>query len=168
MEKIVFLDRDGVINKNRNDYVKTWDEFEFLPNVKKGIKLLNDSGFRVIIITNQSVVGRGIITEKALNEIHEKMLKELNECGCRIEKIYYCPHAPSDNCDCRKPKPGMLLKAADDFDLDLKECHFIGDSKTDEEAGKTVGCKTYLVSENRNLLDIARAIVEDKQSGDSS
>ena len=160
MEKIVFLDRDGVINKNRNDYVKTWDEFKFLPNAKKGIKLLNNNSFKILIITNQSVVGRGIIKEKTLNEIHEKMLKELNEYGCRIEKIYCCPHAPWDNCDCRKPKPGMLLKAADDFDLDLKECHFIGDSETDEEAGKTVGCKTYLVSENRDLLDIARTLIK--------
>ena len=160
MDKVVFLDRDGVINKNRANYVKSWDEFEFLPNAKKGIKLLNDSDFKIIIITNQSVVGRGIIKEKTLNEIHEKMLKELNKCRCRIEKIYCCPHAPWDNCDCRKPKPGMLLKAADDFDLDLKECHFIGDSKTDEEAGKIVGCKTYLVSEHRNLLDIVRTLIK--------
>lgn len=162
MDNFVFLDRDGVINKNRNDYVKTWDEFEFLPNAKKGIKLLNDNGFKILIITNQSVVGRGIIKEKTLNEIHEKMLKELNECGCRIEKIYCCPHAPRDNCDCRKPKPGLLLKAADDFDLDLKECHFIGDNETDKEAGDAVGCKTYLVSENRDLLDIARTIVKNE------
>ncbi|PJB21790.1 MAG: HAD family hydrolase [Euryarchaeota archaeon CG_4_9_14_3_um_filter_38_12] len=160
MDKVVFLDRDGVINKNRANYVKSWDEFEFLPNAKKGIKLLNDNGFKILIITNQSVVGRGIIKEKTLNEIHEKMLKELNKCRCRIEKIYCCPHAPWDNCDCRKPKPGMLLKAADDFDLDLKECHFIGDSKTDEEAGKIVGCKTYLVSENRDLLDIVRTLIK--------
>jgi histidinol-phosphate phosphatase family protein len=162
MEKIVFLDRDGVINKNRDDYVKTWDEFEFLPNAKKGIKLLNDDGFKILIITNQSVVGRGIITEKILNKIHEKMLKELNECGCRIEKIYYCPHVPWDNCECRKPKPGLLLKAAKDFDIDLKKCYFIGDSETDAEAGKRVGCKTYLVSEDKDLFDIAKTIVEDK------
>ena len=160
MEQIVFLDRDGVINKNRDDYVKTWDEFEFLPNTKKAIKLLNDNGYKIIIITNQSVVGRGIITEKTLTGIHEKMLKELNECGCRIEKIYYCPHAPGDNCGCRKPKSGLLLKAAKDFDIDLKKCYFIGDSETDVEAGKRAGCKTYLVSENRDLLDIARTLIK--------
>ncbi len=162
MDNFVFLDRDGVINKNRNDYVKTWDEFEFLPNAKKGIKLLNDNGFKILIITNQSVVGRGIITEKTLNEIHEKMLKELNECGCRIEKIYYCPHTPWDSCDCRKPKPGMLLKAAKDFNIDLKKCYFIGDSETDKEAGDNVCCKTYLVSEDRDLLDIVRSIVKNE------
>jgi len=160
MEQIVFLDRDGVINKNRDDYVKTWDEFEFLPNTKKAIKLLNDNGYKIIIITNQSVVGRGIIPEKTLTGIHEKMLKELNECGCRIEKIYYCPHAPWDNCGCRKPKSGLLLKAAKDFDIDLKKCYFIGDSETDVEAGKRAGCKTYLVSENRDLLDIARTLIK--------
>lgn len=160
MGKIVFLDRDGVINKNRSDYVKTWKEFEFLPNAKKGIKLLNENGFKIIIITNQSVVGRGIITEKTLNEIHEKMLKELEECGCRIEKIYYCPHAPSDNCDCRKPKPGMLLKAANDFDMDLKKCCFIGDDIKDMQAGEKVDCKTYLVSEDRDLLGIARTLIK--------
>jgi len=162
MDNFVFLDRDGVINKNRNDYVKTWVEFEFLPNAKKGIKLLNDNGFKILIITNQSVVGRGIITEKTLNEIHEKMLKELNECGCKIEKVYCCPHAPWDNCECRKPKPGLLLKAAKDFDIDLKKCYFIGDSKTDAEAGKRAGCKTYLVSEHGDLLGIVRTIVENK------
>lgn len=160
MEKFVFLDRDGVINKNRNDYVKTWDEFEFLPDAKKGIKLLNDNGFKIIIITNQSVVGRGIITEKTLKDIHEKMLKELEDFGCRIEKIYCCPHAPWDNCDCRKPKPGMLLKAVKDFNIDLKKTYFIGDNGTDEEAGKRAGCRTYLVSENRDLLDIARTLIK--------
>lgn len=159
MDQVVFLDRDGVINKNRNDYVKTWAEFKFLPNAPKGIKLLNDNGFKIIIITNQSVVGRGIITEKTLNRIHEKMLKELKEFGCIIEKIYCCPHAPSDNCDCRKPKPGMLLKAAKDFNIDLAKSCFIGDNGTDEEAGKRAGCKTYLVSENRDLLDIARTLI---------
>ena len=160
MEKIVFLDRDGVINRNRNDYIKTWDEFEFLPNAKKGIKLLNDNGFKIIIITNQSVVGRGIITKKTLNKIHEKMLKELNEYGCEIEKIYYCPHTPWDNCDCRKPKPGLLLKAAKDFNIDLKKCYFIGDEVTDMQAGEKAGCKTYLVSENRDLFDITKTLIK--------
>ncbi|MDI6856133.1 MAG: D-glycero-beta-D-manno-heptose 1,7-bisphosphate 7-phosphatase [Candidatus Thermoplasmatota archaeon] len=158
--KAIFLDRDGVINRNRADYVKNWQEFVFLPNAKEAIKLLTDKNFKIIIVTNQSAVGREIITEEQLQEIHRKMVKELEKAGGKIEKIYYCPHAPWDNCKCRKPKPGMLLKASQELGIDLKKAFFIGDDKKDLEAGKAVGCKTLIVNEKEDVLAVVKKILQ--------
>jgi D-sedoheptulose 7-phosphate isomerase len=158
-KKVIFLDRDGVINENREDYVKSWQEFVFLPNAKEAFKLLTENNFKIIIVTNQSVVGRGIITEKQLQEIHKKMLEELESEGVKIEKIYYCPHTPWDNCTCRKPKPGMLLKASEELRIDLKDVWFIGDDKADLGAGNAARCKTLLVTEKENLLALVKKIL---------
>lgn len=157
--KSIFLDRDGVINKNREDYVKKWREFEFLENAKEAIRLLTENNFKIIIVTNQSVVGRGIITEARLKEIHTKMLEELKRAGGKIEKIYYCPHAPWDGCECRKPKPGMLIRAAKELTFDLKTSWFIGDDKKDLEAGNAAGCKTLIVDKNNDILKLVKKIL---------
>lgn len=159
MKEYIFLDRDGVINKNRNDYVKNRDEFEFLKNAKKAVKVLTENNFNIIIITNQSVVGRGIISEEKLKEIHRKMVSELEKAGGKIHAVYYCPHAPWDNCSCRKPRPGLLLKASADFGIDLKKTVFIGDDVSDIGAGNAVGCKTYLVNEENDLLSVVKKIL---------
>lgn len=158
--KAVFLDRDGVINKKRiNDYVKCWEEFLFLPGVKEAIKLLNQAQFKVIIITNQAGVGKGLVKEEQLQLIHQQMLDELKEYGAHIDGIYYCPHLPEDNCNCRKPKTGMLEQAEKDFNIDFKNSYLIGDEDKDVEAGQKMGCKTYMVNKDKNLLQIIKEII---------
>ncbi len=158
--KVVFLDRDGVINVNRDDYVKSWDEFEFIAGAKEAIKLLNDNNYWVIIITNQSPIGRGIFGHERLREIHELMLQKLAGAGAHIDAIYYCPHSPDDNCECRKPKPGLLFQAADELGIDLQSSWFIGDSEGDLQAGEAAGCKIFKVSDDTGLLEIVRSLID--------
>ena len=161
MDKVVFLDRDGVINKNLapSDYVKSWDEFEFLPDIAESIRLLNDSGFKVVVVTNQAGVAKGKMTLETLNKIHEQMKKELKKRGARVDAIYFCPHRNEDNCICRKPKPGMLLNAAKDLRFDIKKAIFIGDDERDVVAGKTVGCVTIKVAPDSSILETVRKII---------
>ena len=149
MSKVVFLDRDGVINKERADYVKDWSEFSFLPDAVPGIRRLNQSGYRVVIISNQSAVNRGLIDRDALEDIHKRMVLRMEEKGGRIQAIYYCPHRPDENCDCRKPKPGLFFQAQRDLRIDLSACFFVGDKRTDVEAGKAAGLKTILIASGR-------------------
>ncbi|RMH71754.1 MAG: D-glycero-beta-D-manno-heptose 1,7-bisphosphate 7-phosphatase [Gemmatimonadetes bacterium] len=142
---IIFLDRDGVINVNRDDYVKSWAEFQFLPDVLTALKILHDHEIPVIVITNQSAIGRGIVTETTVQEIHRRMAHQVEQAGGYITAVYYCPHHPSEGCNCRKPRPGMLIQAAHDFNLDLRKCVFVGDNMRDIEAGKNAGCQTVFV-----------------------
>lgn len=150
--KAIFLDRDGVINKKakEHDYIKNWEEFEFLPNVAETIRELNKE-FLVVIISNQRGIGRGMMTTKDINDIHIKMKEELLRKGAVIDGIYFCPHADNDNCSCRKPMPGMLLMAAEELNIDLADSFMIGDSVSDIEAGKKAGCKTILISNSKNM-----------------
>ncbi|WP_455392258.1 D-glycero-beta-D-manno-heptose 1,7-bisphosphate 7-phosphatase [[Eubacterium] cellulosolvens] len=152
--KAIFIDRDGVINYNRNDYVKSWAEFKFIPGAKEAIKRINDSNLLLIIITNQSPIGRGIFKRETLDYIHKSMLNELNDAGAHIDAIYYCPHHPDDNCDCRKPKPGLILRAAKDFNIDLARSWMVGDSDSDLEAGAAAGCKTLKVTLKKPLIKV--------------
>lgn len=156
-KKVILLDRDGVINKRpkRGDYVKSWNEFVFLPGSKEAIKLLKEKGYTVFIISNQSGIARGMVTKKNLSIIHENMQKELKKQGSRIDVIYYCPHGWDEGCDCRKPKPGLLLQASREHFIDLTKAIFIGDDKRDIEAGKQAGCKTILVNAKNTLYQIA-------------
>lgn len=158
-QKALFIDRDGVINVNRDDYVKSWDEFEFLPGAKEAIKKINDSDWLLIIITNQSPIGRGIFSPETLDKIHKLMLKELSDFGGHIDAIYYCPHHPDDNCDCRKPKPGLILKAGKDFNIDLSASWMIGDSDSDLTAGRAAGCKVKKVTSKQPLLEIVKQML---------
>ncbi len=149
MKRAVFLDRDGVINESppRHDYVKVWEEFRFLPEVPEAIKKLNRAGFFVIVVSNQRGVARGLFTEEDLEDIHSRMLDELRSEGAKIDAIYYCPHDVSDDCDCRKPKPGMILKAREEHDLDLPGSFIVGDSTSDVEAGRRAGLKTIYLGD---------------------
>lgn len=147
--KCVFLDRDGVINKKapEGDYIKNWNEFKFLPGVKEAIRRFNKAGFLIIIITNHRGIAKGLMTEQDLKDIHTKMIEKLKKVGARIDGIYYCPHDENDNCNCRKPKIGMFLKAFKDFEdvgikINLGESYMIGDSINDVIVGKTIGLKT--------------------------
>jgi D-glycero-D-manno-heptose 1,7-bisphosphate phosphatase len=138
--KIVFVDRDGVINKDRSNYVKKWPEFEFLPGSLDALKLLNLNGYHIIIITNQSAVNRRMVTEAGLHEIHEKMKAAVVDHGGSIEAIYYCPHVPEDGCNCRKPEPGLIYRAQADYGLDLSRICMIGDSLKDIRCARRAGC----------------------------
>ncbi len=143
-EVAVFLDRDGLICRDVH-YLRRPEDFELLPGAAEGIRRLNGLGVRVIVATNQSGIARGYFTEEDLRRIHERMERELGERGARVDAIYYCPHHPDEGCSCRKPRTGMLERAARDFGLDLRRCFIVGDRKLDLEAGKNAGCTKILV-----------------------
>lgn len=145
--KTVFLDRDGVINENHHNrgYVCNRSDLVFINNSLEAISILSQNGFSIYIVTNQSGIGRGLFTEDQLSEIHASMNEAIQRADGHIERIYYCPHHPDDGCECRKPKPGMLHQAANDNNIDLSECHFIGDSSTDLEAADAAGAIPILV-----------------------
>lgn len=148
--RVVFLDRDGVICKDRDDYVKSWDEFVWLPKAREALKRLNDNHHIAIVVTNQAGVSRGFSSRQAVEDIHCRMTKSVSEAGGRIERVYYCPHKPEDGCDCRKPKPGLFFQAARDFSIDLKKSYLIGDKISDIEAGHSVGCTTIMIKNGEN------------------
>src|SRR5205807_8212668 len=141
----IFLDRDGVINENRADYVKSWSEFRFLPGSREAIAKLTQAGHRIIVCTNQAGIARGTLSVEAVEDIHHRMIASIYDIGGKIEKVYYCPHDRDGDCFCRKPRPGMLLRARDELDIDLHEAVFIGDSITDIRAGLAAGIHTILV-----------------------
>ena len=145
----VFLDRDGVINYNRDDYVKKWAEFRFLPNVLTALRRLADSPLPTIIVTNQSAVGRGLLKTSELEQIHARMIQTVQAHGGRIDQVFYCPHHPEDGCACRKPKSGLLNKAADVLDIDLTRSYLVGDAMSDIQAGLAAGCFPILVLTGR-------------------
>jgi D-glycero-D-manno-heptose 1,7-bisphosphate phosphatase len=144
--KIVFLDRDGVINRDRSDYVTSWSEFEFLPGSLDALKLLAQNNYHVILITNQSVINRKMVTEEELRDIHTSMEDAVVGHGGRIKAVYYCPHVPEDGCSCRKPEPGLIERAKADHGLDLSRTCLIGDSLKDIQCARRAGCgKVVLV-----------------------
>ena len=162
VNKAVFLDRDGVINKHRIDYVKNVNEFVILPDVEKYLKLLVDNQFKLIIITNQSMVGRGLSTEKKLTDIHNKMQNIFKKYDFQIDKIYYCLHTPADNCSCRKPGSELFEKAIKEFNIDASTSWVIGDSESDIMAGEKIGCKTILIKTNSGLKHAVEKILNTK------
>jgi len=141
----IFIDRDGVINENRADYVKSWEEFHFLPGAREAIAQVTRAGHRVIVCSNQAAIARGLVSVETVEEIHQRMIMEVAEAGGAIEKVYYCPHPKDGNCCCRKPRPGMLLRAHDELGVDLSDAVFIGDSMTDVRAGLAAGVRPILV-----------------------
>jgi D-glycero-D-manno-heptose 1,7-bisphosphate phosphatase len=147
----VFLDRDGTLNEEV-DFVRTPDQLRMIDGAAAAVRKLNDLGVVTCVISNQSGVARGFITEEDLVPIHAKLELELSRGGARVDAIYYCPHHPSagvplynKECDCRKPKPGMLLRGAKEFGIDLKKSFVVGDSQVDIQAGNSVGAATVLV-----------------------
>ena len=166
-QKAIFLDRDGTINKFVG-FLRNIDEFELLPGVAEAIKKINNSGYLAIVITNQPVIARGEVTREELAEIHRKMGTLLGVEGAYLDAVYFCPHHPDRGfegerieykiaCECRKPKPGMLLQAAQDFNIDLSQSWMVGDGKHDISAGKAAGCKTAYISdraENESSADL--------------
>jgi len=158
--KAIFLDRDGVLNKNRDDYVKNISELEIFPNISESIKKLQSAGFKIIVITNQSAINRGLMNQKNLDEIHKKIQSHLNQNDTKIDGFYYCPHTPTENCSCRKPKTGLIQKAIDDFSIDVDRSWFIGDNDSDVLAGNSIGCKTIKVNVDLNLENAVKLILK--------
>jgi len=161
VHKAVFLDRDGTIARDV-PYCSRPEDFELLPGAAEGIKLLNEHGFKVVVVTNQSGIARGYFTERTLAEIHDKMITQLAEHGARVDAIYYCPHHPDDNCDCRKPKPKMVFQAARDLDIDLSQSYVVGDSEMDVELARQAGCKVGIrVGEPGGMGDLVAVSFSD-------
>ncbi len=169
-QKAVFLDRDGTINKYKG-FLKDVNEFEILPGVAEAIRRINASGYLAIIITNQPVIARGELSVEELKLIHNKMETLLGMQGAYLNGLYYCPHHPEKgykgeilglkvNCSCRKPNPGMLLKAAKDFNIDLSQSWMIGDGENDVKAGKAAGCKTAFITSSVNNTNDADVLVD--------
>lgn len=143
----VFLDRDGVINRKPPDgrYVTSWREFEFLPGAVAAVRLLNDAGFRVIVVSNQRGVARGMMTEEAVRRIHDRMVQKMASRGARIDAVYFCPHEEG-TCQCRKPGVGMFLQARAAYpDISFADSCVIGDSQRDAAAARTLGARVFLI-----------------------
>ena len=168
-EGAIFLDRDGVINRRMvGGYVARWSEFEFLPRAIDGVVALEAFRAPIIVISNQAGVGKGLVTVENLGDMTERFVAAVRERGGRIDAVYYCPHAPSAECACRKPKPGMLLQAASDWGVDLRSSIFIGDSSSDVAAARAVAAQPVLIAEARaeraasdpNPVPVAADLVE--------
>ncbi|WP_305909220.1 D-glycero-beta-D-manno-heptose 1,7-bisphosphate 7-phosphatase [Methylomarinum sp. Ch1-1] len=177
--RYVLLDRDGVINYDSDQFIKSPQEWQPIPGSLEALALLNEHGYKVVVISNQSGVARGLFDEVALQNIHAKMQDLAADYGANIEAIYYCPHGPEDDCSCRKPKAGMLRQFSQDYQVSLTALPFIGDSLRDIEAAKAVsarpmlvktgkGCKTLAANPDlnvpvfENLYDAAKFIVKEK------
>ena len=146
----IFLDRDGVIIENRSDYVRSWKDVDIYPQALKALANIKDSPYKIVIVTNQSAVGRGLITIEMANEINDRLVAEINKHGGRIDGVFICPHTPEDNCQCRKPQPGLLFTAAKELSLDLERSVMIGDALSDLQAGQIAGVeRTILVLTGR-------------------
>lgn len=143
--KLLILDRDGTLNRGRDDKVASPDEWEPLPGALEAVARLNHGGWRVVLVTNQSGIGRGLFDMASLNAIHVKMHRQLAAAGARIEAVFICPHAPEDRCDCRKPLPGLFLQIGSRFGMPLADVPAVGNSLRHVQAGAAAGCPTHLL-----------------------
>ena len=141
----IFLDRDGVLIENRSDYVRDWSQVKIFPDAIHDLSHSKLIELKIVIVTNQSAVGRGIISLETAEEINERLVHLIRDRGSRIDGVYLCPHGPHDGCDCRKPKPGLLLRAAKDLSLDLKRPWMVGDAWSDVQAGQSAGVQGTVI-----------------------
>ena len=145
MYPAIFLDRDGVLIENRSDYVRDWSQVNVLPDAIRALSNSTIKNYKVIIVTNQSAVGRGLMSLKTANEINEQLVNLIHRQGGKLDAVYLCPHTPEENCICRKPKPGLLLQAANDLSLDLSRSWIIGDAWSDLQAGQMAGMQQSIL-----------------------
>jgi len=168
--KVVFLDRDGVINEYlASGYVTGWDKFHFLPGAIEAIKLLNSNGYEPIVISNQAGVNKGLYSLQTLAQITKNMSRGIEKDGGHLKAVYYCPHCEAENCDCRKPETGLFKKAIKELNLnlDLANTYFIGDSLKDIKAGRALGLRTVLVlSGEASRTDVEEAGKKEELSPD--
>ncbi len=156
MNKLIILDRDGVINKDSANYIRSAEEWIPIPGSIKAIAKLSQAGYAIAIATNQSGLARGYFTENELQAMHEKLIGLVEAAGGKIAVIKYCPHHPEINCSCRKPEPGMILSILKVLDKPASETWMVGDSLKDIQAGKAAGCKTALVKTGNGLKTLSR------------
>lgn len=162
MNKAVFIDRDGVINNDEGHYyIYKPKDFRLNEGILQGLKLLQDAGYKLIVITNQGGIAKGQYTEDNVEMVHGHFLQVMFDNGIRITDIYYCPHHDSvEDCDCRKPKPGMILQAIDEHNIDPKQSYLIGDSPRDIEAGERAGLKQcFQIESNHSILPVCQTII---------
>lgn len=145
MDAALFLDRDGVIIENRSDYVRSWSDVKFFPESLPALARIRHHPLRIIVVTNQSAVGRGLLSLEDAEEINARLVRTIQEAGGRIDAVFMCPHSPQQNCTCRKPQPGLLLKAAEHLSLDLSHSILIGDALSDIQAGQAAGIPTNVL-----------------------
>ncbi len=150
----IFLDRDGVINENSEDHIKSWNEFQFIPNAIRTIRELTETGLPIFVVTNQGAINRGLMTIEDLHDIHTRMLEAITEGGGKIKKVYFCPHTSQEHCKCRKPEPGMLLQAAEEYNIDLSKSFMVGDAWTDMAAGREAGAYNILLLTGRGRWNV--------------
>jgi D-glycero-D-manno-heptose 1,7-bisphosphate phosphatase len=161
LKKVVFLDRDGVINEDSPDYIKSWDEFTFIPRSLEAIRELTSHGFAVFVITNQSIIGRHMVTLEELLRIHERMKESITAADGSIQDIFFCPHTPDDDCDCRKPKPGLIHQARKKYQLDVRHATMVGDNAKDILCAKDAGCRYAILVKTGNS-DMAQKALSKK------
>ena len=147
--KTVFVDRDGVINQNRNDHVKSWSEFEFIPTAIQGLVELSQAGFQLVVVTNQAIVNRGVVCREVIEDINHQMMEVVASQGGKITACLFCPHRTDENCGCRKPEPGLFFQAHQQFGANLHGDYLVGDHLNDVEAGRRAGCLSGLVLTGR-------------------
>jgi D-glycero-D-manno-heptose 1,7-bisphosphate phosphatase len=152
--KLIVLDRDGVINFDSDRFIKTPEEWRAIPGSLEAIALLNQRGYRVVVATNQSGIGRGLLNMAAFNAINDKMTRTLAQVGGRIDAVFYCPHAADAHCDCRKPKAGMLREIGRRFNSDLKNVPAVGDALRDLQAAHDVGAEPILVTTGKGKITL--------------
>jgi D-sedoheptulose 7-phosphate isomerase len=161
VQPVVFLDRDGVINVNRPDYVKSWDEFQLFPDVAPAIRRLNEAGYAVVVVTNQSAIGRGIVSAATVDQLNARMCSLLAAQGAWISRVYYCPHRPDDHCLCRKPHAGLIQQALAELPIDARKAFMVGDHVSDIAAGRSCGLTTVLVTTGRGAVEECGANMPD-------
>jgi D-glycero-D-manno-heptose 1,7-bisphosphate phosphatase len=155
--RAIFLDRDGVINENRIDHVKSWEEFRFLPGAIEAIARLSEAGLLIFVVTNQAIINRGMVPRQTVDEINHRMMTEVERHGGHIDEVAYCPHRPDERCRCRKPEPGLLLDLLGRYRLHPSECVVIGDALSDIDAGRAAGMATILVRSGRGQEQLSGA-----------
>ncbi len=158
LEKVVFLDRDGVINFDSPDYIKSCAEFEFIPGSLEAIRRLTTNGFTSIVVTNQSALARKLISAAELDRIHAMMKRAVVSAAGRITDVFYCPHLPGDGCDCRKPAPGLIYQAQRKYDIDLAAAVMVGDSAKDIECARRAGVHQAVLVQSGTAHDVERQL----------
>jgi D-glycero-D-manno-heptose 1,7-bisphosphate phosphatase len=158
MRRAVFLDRDGVINENRPDYVKSLEEFVVLPGVLQALCLLSNTEMSVIVVSNQSAINRGLVNTETVEEINRHMIDLAQSVGGRIDAVFYCPHRPEEGCDCRKPRPGLLMEATRQLGIHLPGSYMVGDTLSDVQAALRVGAQPLMVLTGRGRKQAALLI----------
>lgn len=158
----ILLDRDGVLIENRSDYVREWAQVKIIPEAIRALSLEPIKNYKVVIVTNQSAIGRGLILPKTAEEINQRLINLIRDYGGKIDGVYMCPHRPEEGCFCRKPRPGLLLRAARDLSLNLQRSWMIGDAWSDVQAGEAAGMRgTILLKTGRGSEQILQARLQE-------